>query len=41
MEIRWTDRVQMDKYYIESRNKETSCLEQNEERVSFYISLRN
>jgi len=39
MEIRWTDRVQMDKCYIESRNEETSCLEQNKERVSEFLHL--
>jgi len=39
MEISWTDRVKKDKYYIESRNKETSYLEQNEERVTEFSHL--
>lgn len=29
----------MDKYYIESRNKETSYLEQNEERLTEFLNL--
>jgi len=32
-------RVKMDKYYIESRNKETSYLEQNEERLTEFLNL--